>query len=221
MSDLILIGGETCSGKTTIAAKLSEWLGSESVVCSLDDYYRDGGDIPGEQTMETRFDHPDEIDWQRALSDVRLMLEKQSVETPVYNFRMHRRADHTVHKPAGEIVVLEGLFALYEQTLVERAVARIFVDCDEPLRVNRRIRRDASERGRKEYDTLMQYLMTSEPPHREIAELTRANAELIVSGSGDPDTALLTVKDFLLGMTHCADVLLESGYQAPSSISDM
>ncbi len=216
MAELILIGGGACAGKTTLAENLGRWLEGRSVVCSLDNYYKDHGQLSSEQTAEPSYDHPDQMDWRRMLFDVRRMLANQPVETPVYNFMTHRREQFTESKPAGEFVVIEGLFALYDQELVDRAIAKIFVGCDEHLRINRRIRRDASERGRTEYETLRQYLSAAEPAHREIVELAKANAELIVCCAGNPDAALMTVKDYLLGIPHFMAPMVESASQCYS-----
>ena len=218
MAELILIGGGACAGKTTLAENLGRWLGDRSVICSLDNYYKDRGHLSSECAAESSYDHPDEMDWRRMLSDVSRMLGNQPVETPVYNFMTHRREPFSLSKAAAEFVIIEGLFALYDQELVDRAIAKIFVGCDEYLRIDRRIRRDATERGRTEYETLRQYLSTTEPVHREIVELAMANAELIVCGAGNPDAALMTVKDYLLGIPHFMAPMVESGCQLQSRI---
>ncbi len=214
MSTLILIAGGICSGKTTLAEKLRGWLGERAAICSLDNYCKDGGDMSNEQTAESNFDHPDGIDWKLMLSDVCRMLESRPVEMPVYNFQTHRREQFTQTMKAAQFIILEGLFVLHRLELVEKAIARIFVDCDECVRIGRRIKRDMTERGHAESDILQRYVNTTEPMHREVVEPTMANADLIVCGCGGPDAALMTVQDYLLGKPQFRDQITD---KAPHS----
>lgn len=210
MSELILIAGGTCSGKSTLARKLCGWLGDRATMCSLDNYYKDHGHMSNEQIAELNFDDPDEIDWELMLSDVGRMLENQPIEMPVYDFRTHRREKFTQTVRAAEFVVMEGLFVLSCQELLYKAIAKIFVNCDEYVRIGRRVKRDTTGRGRTESEVLKRYLNTTEPMHREIVEPTMANADLIVCGCGDPDVALITVQDYLLEKPHFRNPRVES-----------
>jgi uridine kinase len=218
MAELILIGGGACAGKTTLARNLGRWLEGRSVICSLDSYYKDRRHLSSERTAESGCHHPDEMDWRRMLTDMRLMPGNQPVETPMHNFTTHRCGQFTLSIPTAQFAIIEGLFALYDPELVERAIAKIYVGCDEYLRIKRLIRRDAIERGGTEYETLRQYLSATESAQREITELAKANAELIVCGAGNPDAALMTVKDYLLGLPHFAAPMVKSGLQMRSRI---
>jgi uridine kinase len=178
-------------------------------MCSLDNYYKDHGHMSNEQIAELNFDDPDEIDWELMLSDVFRMLENQPFEMPVYNLGTHRRERFMQTMRAAEFVIVEGLFVLHRQELVEKAIAKIFVNCDEYVRIGRRIKRDVTERGRTESEILERYLNTTEPMHREIVEPTMANADLIVCGCGDREAALMTVQDYLLGKPHFREQLAD------------
>ena len=108
----------------------------------------------------------------------------------------------TVSRRAAEFVIVEGLFVLHRQELMDKAIAKIFVNCDEFVRIGRRVKRDMTERGRTESEIMERYVNITEPMHREIVEPTMANTDLIVCGCGDPDVALMTVQDFLQGKPH-------------------
>jgi len=84
---LILIGGGTCSGKTTIAKAIGMRLKDlKTVIVAQDNYYRDLSNLPFQQRMKVNFDHPDAIDVDFLLSDLELMLEGKSVDIPDYDF---------------------------------------------------------------------------------------------------------------------------------------
>ena len=216
MSRLILIAGGSCSGKTTLAEKLAEWLGDRAIVCHQDDYYKDLGHLSESQMAEYNFDLPDAIDEERMLADIRAMLSHRAGETPLHNCRTHRRDMLTETKPAAEFVVFEGMFALHYPELVEKALARIFVHCDENIRINRRIRRDTSERGLTRPDAMSRYLNMAAPVHEELVEPTTMCADLVVSGGGESNTALAAMKDYLKDKLRFTARAVESGCRIPA-----
>ena len=60
---IIGICGGTGSGKTTIARKIIESVGKESVILiEQDSYYRNLADMPLDERHQANFDHPDAID---------------------------------------------------------------------------------------------------------------------------------------------------------------
>ena len=61
----LMIGlcGGTGSGKTTLARKIYNSLGSENaVLIGMDSYYKANWDIPYEQRIKTNYDHPNAFD---------------------------------------------------------------------------------------------------------------------------------------------------------------
>ena len=74
----------------------------------------------------------------------------QPVAVPTYDFVTHSRlsAEHDTHINRPQIVIVEGILALYDQRLRDRFDMKIFVDADPDVRLARRIRRDMAERGR-------------------------------------------------------------------------
>ena len=61
-SHLILIGGGSCSGKTTIALAIGRRLiGLKTVIIAQDSYYKDLSYLPGQERTKVNFDHPDAI----------------------------------------------------------------------------------------------------------------------------------------------------------------
>jgi len=199
MSELILIAGGTCSGKTALARKLSDWLGDRAVFCSQDNYYKDHGHLSKQQLEQHNFDDPDEIDDERMFKDVQKMLKNRPVKIPIYNFKTHRREKFAQTVSPAEFIIFEGIFALYYEQLVERALAKIFVYGEENVRMRRRIQRDTAERERTREQALKQYLSTTEPMYKECIEPTMVFADLVVTGVGDAATTLETMQDYLLG----------------------
>jgi uridine kinase len=195
---LVLIGGGTCSGKTTIAKAIGKRFGdTKTVIISHDNYYRDLRHLTTEEIAKVNFDHPDAIDHEYLLADVRKMLSGQAVNIPDYNFITHRRSEGITCIANAEAIILEGIFALYYARLLSLADLKVFVDTDADLRLARRISRDISERGFDLDNVLNQYLDTVKPMHDAFIDKTKKNADLIVPGEKEFDKILTLLNSYL------------------------
>lgn len=195
---LILIGGGTCSGKTTIAGAIGNKIGMEkTIILSHDNYYLDLGHLSPEEIKRVNFDHPDAIDHEYLLSDVRKMLSGIPVQLPDYDFITHRRSAGTDYIYQRDVIILEGIFALYYQRLLGLADLKIFVDTDADLRLARRIRRDIQERGFDLNTVLDMYIEKVKPSHEAFIEPTKKNADFIVPGEKEFDRVLSMINSYL------------------------
>lgn len=153
--------------------------------------------LSDEDVKQVNFDHPDAIDHEYLLSDIRKMLSGKAVQVPDYNFITHKRTpgDTCIDNP--DVIILEGIFALYYARLLGLADLKIFVDTDADLRLARRIQRDISERGYKMGTVLNMYLDTVKPSHEAFIEPTKKNADFIVPGEKEFDRVLTMLKSYL------------------------
>ena len=95
---IIGICGGTGSGKTTIARKIIESVGMESVILiEQDSYYRNLEDMPLDERHQANFDHPDAIDSDLLMNHIKRLKGGQTVEMPVYDFASHTRKPETEH----------------------------------------------------------------------------------------------------------------------------
>ncbi|MFH1862323.1 MAG: uridine kinase, partial [bacterium] len=89
---LIGIAGGSASGKTTVAKKMLEGIGSESVaIVAQDSYYRDLRDIPEDILHHHNFDHPDAFDRDLLLQHMEILLAGGVVQLPIYDYTRHCR----------------------------------------------------------------------------------------------------------------------------------
>lgn len=195
---LILIGGGTCSGKTTIAKAIGKKIGNaNTVIISHDNYYLDLSHLSKEDIQQVNFDHPDAIDHEYLLSDIRKILSGKSVTIPDYNFITYHRTPGTINIENPKVIILEGIFALYYARLLGLADLKIFVDTDADLRLARRISRDIQERGYQIGRVLNMYLDTVKPSHEAFIEPTKKNADFIVPGEKEFDRVLSMLNSYL------------------------
>lgn len=195
---LILIGGGTCSGKTTIAKAIGRRISSlKTVILSHDNYYRDLSHLSMEDRAMGNFDHPDSIDKEYLISDLKLMLAGEAVNVPDYDFATHSRNEGTLCIAGADVIILEGIFALYYQELVDISDLKIYLDSDSDIRLARRLQRDILERGRNIENVLNQYLDTVKPSHQAFIEPTKKNADIIVPGEKEFDRVLYMLNGYL------------------------
>jgi len=195
---LILIGGGTCSGKTTIATAIGTKIGDDrTVIISHDNYYLDLSHLSNEDIKQVNFDHPDAIDHEYLLSDIRKMLSGKLVTIPDYNFITHKRTEGATVIDNPDVIILEGIFALYYARLLGLADLKIYMDTDADLRLSRRIRRDIQERGYELGRVLNMYLETVKPSHEAFIAPTKKNADFIVPGEKEFDRVLTMLNSYL------------------------
>jgi uridine kinase len=188
---IIGIAGGTASGKTTVARRLVERLGTHPVaVLDQDSYYRDLADLPLEERARFNFDHPDAFDTALLVRHLRELRAGNPVEKPVYSFTKHTRTGETVRVNPGDVVILEGILVLALEPVRELLEVKVFVDSDADVRVLRRVSRDIKERGRDFDGVVEQYFRTVRPMHFGFVEPSKRYADIIIPHGGLNDIAI-------------------------------
>lgn len=177
---IIGIAGGTGSGKTAVAHHIQAAVGPEWVaLLSQDAYYRDLGRLSLEERNRFNFDRPEALDLDLLVIHLEELAAGRRVERPVYDFATHTRCSWTERVEARPIILLEGIFVLWEPRLRALQDLRIFVEADPDVRFIRRLQRDMQERGRTLEGVIHQYLTTVRPMHLELVEPTKRYAHVI------------------------------------------
>jgi uridine kinase len=192
---LIGIAGGTGSGKTTLASHLLRSFANEGA-CLLeqDSYYRDRSYLSPAERAGLNYDEPAAIEHDLLLEHLQALLSGKSIEKPIYSFKTHTRTGETQTVPPARVILLEGLFALWDPRARERMDLKIYVDAAVDLRCLRRARRDVCERGRTIESFIDQYLLTVRAMHREHIEPTKAYADLVLENNGNIQELLLVAQ---------------------------
>ena len=181
---VIGIAGGTGSGKTTLAKNIAKHFGSDISMLRHDDYYKRHDDIPLADRAKLNYDHPDAFDKELLHKHVDMLKNGQSVDSPIYDYKVHNRSDETRHVPATPVVVLEGILVFEDKELLEKLDMKIFVDTDADVRILRRITRDVKQRGRTLDSVVKQYLTTVKPMHEAFVEPSKKHADIIIPEGG-------------------------------------
>jgi uridine kinase len=187
---LIGIAGGTGSGKTTLAARITDSVAGHAVLIQQDWYYWDRSGISEQEREAINYDEPAAIDNQLLASDLAKLKAGLRADCPQYDFSTHTRLQEPRPIPPARIVVVEGILLFAVPELRELFDLRIFVDTDDDIRLMRRIRRDIVERQRDIASVESQYYESVRPMHLLHVAPSRRFAHLIVPEGGENAEAL-------------------------------
>ena len=188
---LILVAGGTASGKTTVVDKIIKRLNSKDVqVVRFDDYYKDLSNLPIEERAKTNFDHPLSLDIDLMYDNIKLLLDGNEIRKPLYDFKTHSRLKETELIKPSKVIIVEGIFSLYDSRLRDLASIKIFVESDDDIRFIRRLKRDINERGRTLESVIEQYLKTVKPMYHEFIKPTKRYADIIIPNDNNHEVAV-------------------------------
>ncbi|MTV38052.1 uridine kinase [Duganella radicis] len=193
---IIGVAGGSGSGKSTVSKKVLAAFGPDMVsVVMQDDYYCDQTDVAPEVRDQKNYDHPEAFEWPLLVQHVQALRNGETIEMPEYDFTIHNRSSRTITVKPAPVIVIEGLFALYDEALRDTMSLKIFVDTASDIRFIRRMQRDITERGRSVESVVGQYLETVRPMHKQFIEPTKRHADLIIPhGANGPAVDMITTK---------------------------
>ena len=188
---IIGIAGGTGSGKTTVVRKIIERLPvSEVALLPQDSYYCDNSHLPLEERLEINFDHPDSIEWDLLIKQLKELKQGKTIEQPIYSYLTCTRSDETIPVHPCKVVIVEGILVLCNPELCKLMDLKVFVDADADDRLIRVIQRDIVERGRTVEKVLKRYECTLKPMHSQFIEPTKRCADIIVPQGGNNHIAI-------------------------------
>ncbi|KAG4415404.1 hypothetical protein IFR04_011453 [Cadophora malorum] len=197
---IIGIAGSSGSGKSTlshaIVSKLSlPWV----VILSMDSFYKSLDEESSRKAFrnEYDFDSPDAIDFDVLVDRLRDLKAGKRAEIPIYSFAKHAREKETTSIYSPHVLVLEGIFALYDPRVLELLDMKIFCEADADTCLSRRILRDVSERGRDIEGCIKQWFLYVKPNFEQYVEPQRKVADIIVPRGVENRVAITMVIQYI------------------------
>jgi uridine kinase len=166
---IIGIAGGSGSGKTFfLKCFLKHFSHSEVSLVSQDDYYFPvPPDMTAEENKHYNFDLPDTIDHQHFEDDIQSLLEGKSIIKKEYTFNNPSAVPKILEIKSAPIVIVEGLFILHFKKISEQLDLKIFIEADDEVALQRRIKRDLLERGYSHDDVMYKWLNHVVPAYKE------------------------------------------------------
>ena len=193
---IIGIAGGSGSGKTRLVKNiLSELSDTKTISIEVDSYYKDLSHLSFEEREKNNFDHPNSIDFELLYYHLKEILNNKKIETPLYNYKEHIRDKNNVKtiEENVQIILLEGIFSLYNKDIRNLMEIKIFVDTPSDVRILRRIKRDINKRKRTIESVIEQYNKTVRPMFIKYVKPTKEHADLIIPYGGKNKISIDTI----------------------------
>lgn len=180
MTRLITISGSSGVGKSTIAHLLQKMLGDlDTLVISGDDLHLYERSSPVWETR-THLD-PSCNDLSLGRDHITALLKRESINRKRYNHDTGR-FDEPTEISSSRNIIYEGLHALYDDEVNSMSHCKIFVETDERLKNEWKLRRDTQKRGYTEAEVFKILERRKRDEELYIAP-QRASADVIVTFS--------------------------------------
>jgi uridine kinase len=192
-SETFLVGlaGGSASGKTTFIRKLSEVFGQDKVcVITQDNYYKGLSEQLRDKNGMVNFDHPTGIDFGRIKKDLRKLLKGKTVKLVEYTFNNPDIFPKEIVYSPAPIVLLEGLFVFADKSLNKMFDYRLYIDADDDVTLDRRLKRDTAERGMTNDEVMYQWKNHVQPAYKEFLKPHKSNADYIIKNNENFDACL-------------------------------
>lgn len=190
---IIGIAGNTSSGKTSVAQKIIQQLNQPwTVLLSFDNFYRP---LTKEQSVkafanEWDFDRPESLDFDLICDVVKKLKRGEKVEIPVYSFALHSRTNKTTTIYGANVIIIEGLYALFDPRLLNMMDLKIYVDTDLDICLARRLTRDILYRKRDLAGVMKQWEAFVKPNAVRYLNPTMNKADLVIPRGLDNTIAI-------------------------------
>ena len=195
---LIGITGGTGSGKTEFTHWLQQQLAPHATIFCQDWYYHDRSNAAPDETLN--FDHPNAIDHALMAEHLRQLTQGQGIEAPQYDYVTHGRMAQTLRLEPNRVVLVEGLFVLHFENILQCLDHSVFIDVPADIRLARRLERDFNYRQRPMAVTLQMYNQSIRSMHETFIQPTLHQAAAIwrqLEDTGFPQKTLELIRQKL------------------------
>ncbi len=189
---IIGIAGGSGSGKTTVVREIARRMSPHEHVTVIpqDSYYKDQGHLSMEERQALNFDHPDSIDWDLLVQQLRELKAGKAIDQPTYSYITCTRQAETVHVEPSDIIIVEGILIFTCKELMRELDIKVFVDADDDDRLMRVITRDIVERGKNVEWVIDRYTKTVKPMYLQFIAPSKRYADIIVPQGGHNKVAI-------------------------------
>lgn len=181
------ITGGTGAGKTHLLQQLASVFKNDITFLSEDNYYKEVSQQVKDKNGIMNFDLPNSIDHDLLVTHLQKLKAGESVKMREYTFNNPNKTGEELHIQPASILVVEGIFVLYDKALRNELNLKVFIDAPESLRFQRRIRRDMSERGNTEEEVKYHFYEHARPIFETLLSPMREQADIVLQNNSNEE----------------------------------
>lgn len=173
---LIGIAGGSGSGKTFLAQRIRDSVGSGVGLVSMDQYFQTAS---VSEARHINFDHPSHLDIDRMVKDLKQIRRGRPTKLPLYDFRTMIQTPNAMVLDPVRVVIVEGLFVL-SSPIVDLLDFTCFLDVEHDQQLLGRLLRDLHERTTSVEQTIDRYQRYVRPSYEVFVAPTKHNADVVI-----------------------------------------
>lgn len=192
---IVGVTGGSASGKTSFLKEIGNLFGTDEVcILSQDNYYKPASSQTTDENGHINYDLPECIDLDAFKDDMLSLAAGNDIKRREYRFQHEEQMGDWLHFKSAPIIIIEGLFIFYRHDISTHFDLKIFVDAQEHLQLQRRLKRDTLERNIPA--DFVQYQWTNHvmPAFRKYLEPYKAEADIIINNNAHFNNSLKLVE---------------------------
>ena len=190
---VIGIAGSSGSGKTFfLKSFLDHFSEDEITLISQDDYYIPANTKTREENRLYNFDLPTSIDRETFYAHIKDLFEGRTIFKEEYTFNNPDIKPKMLEIKPAKVLVVEGLFIFHYEEINRLLDYRIFLDAEEHIALERRLKRDLIERGYDHDDVMYKWTNHVVPSYNEYLLPYREQCDLVIHNNIDDPLIIQT-----------------------------
>jgi uridine kinase len=182
---IIGIAGGSGSGKTFfLKCFLEHFTENEVCLVSQDDYYIPvAHNMTKEENKLYNFDLPSTIDHAHFEDDIEKLVNGEAILKKEYTFNNSDAIPKILEIKPARIMIVEGLFILHFKKIAASLDLKIFIEADDEVALQRRLKRDLLERGYSHDDVMYKWINHVVPAYQEYLLPYKDECDQIISNN--------------------------------------
>ncbi len=195
---IVGIAGASASGKTSFLKELKEAMPKGSVcIISQDNYYKPLEEQEKDENGAVNFDLPTSINRVQFYRDLIKIRRGESITIKEYTFNNKKKVPGKLIVKPAPIIVMEGLFIFHYEEIRKALDLRLFIDAQEHIMFNRRLKRDREERGYPEREVRYQWENHVMPSYKKFLQPYREDCHVIITNNSHYSKGLAVLVNHL------------------------
>ena len=153
--------------------------------------------MPFIQRVQNNFDHPDAFDFELLIDNLNELKKNNEILAPTYDYKTHTRNREKKLMTKKNIVIVEGIFSIFNTDLRDQMDYKIFIDTPANIRIKRRIQRDISYRDRTIESIELQYNTSVKPMHNKFIKPSKKYADIIINNNNSVSKLYLIIDEMI------------------------
>lgn len=193
---LVGITGGSASGKTHFLKSLKEKFSPQQVCfISQDDYYKPLENQFKDKKGVVNFDLPEAIEMEKFYDDLVSLSKGETIKKMSYNFNNPDAACELMDFSPSPIIIIEGLFIFYHQGIFDMLNLKVFVDADDDIKLERRLKRDMEERGIPKEMVTYQWYNHVKPAFQQYLAPYKEKADVVIKNNVSCTNSLVMIEN--------------------------